>query len=100
MKDSILDVECPCCGAKLQVDPGTGFVLDHEKPKPKARKVDLGKAVKDLKKEAGKRSEVFQKHIDAQRKHDDLLDLKFDTLLKQQKDKKSTGPVIRDIDLD
>ena len=100
MKDSILEVECPCCGAKLQVDPGTGFVLDHEAPKPKTKKVDLHKAVKDLKKEAGRRGEAFEKRMDAQRKHDDVLDRKFDSLLKQQKGKKPAGPVIRDIDLD
>ena len=100
MKGSILEVECPCCAAKLQVDAASGYVLDHEAPKPKGKKVDLGKAVKDLSKQAGQRDEVFQKHMDAHRKHDDMLDSKFDKLLKQQKGKPAPAPAIRDIDLD
>ena len=100
MKDSILEVACPCCGAKLEIDADSGVVLDHVPPKRKEIPADLRQAVRDLENEAGAREEQFRQHFEAEKRHSDELDKKFAGLLKKQKGRKPTKPDWRDIDLD
>ncbi len=76
-----INVVCPCCQAKLRVDPGLRAVLSFELPPEERRFKDLSDGVKGLKDEAIQRQAKFQ---DA---------------LKKAKDEPVTKPV-RDIDLD
>ena len=55
-----IEVICPCCQARLTVDPELGAVLHHEPP-PKAETVtDLKAALEELKGEAGRREARFK----------------------------------------
>jgi hypothetical protein len=93
------EVLCPCCQAKLRVDPVLRAVLSHELP-PEERSVkDLTDAVKGLKAEAAQRQAKFEESLKAQKGKKDLLDKKFQDALKRTKDVPITKP-IRDIDLD
>ena len=93
------EVLCPCCGAKLRVDPALKAVLSHEPP-PEERSVkDLDDAVKGLKAEAAQRQAKFEESLKAQKGKKDLLDKKFQDALKRTKDVPLSKP-IRDIDLD
>jgi hypothetical protein len=93
------EVLCPCCGAKLRVDPVLRAVLSHELP-PEERSVkDLTDAVKGLKAEAAHRQAKFEESLKAEKGKKDLLDKKFQDALKRTKDVPITKP-IRDIDLD
>lgn len=93
------EVLCPCCQAKLRVDPALRAVLSHELP-PEERSVkDLTEAVKGLKAEAAHRQEKFVESMKAEKGKKDLLDKKFQDALKRTKDVPITKP-IRDIDLD
>lgn len=100
MDKGLLDVACPCCKAALKVDASTGSVITHkapEKPKPIE---DLGAAVANLKTEAAKREEIFQKSFADQKTRQSVLDKKFDELFKQAKADPNTPPPPRDFDLD
>jgi hypothetical protein len=93
------EILCPCCQAKLRVDPVFRAVLSHELP-PEERSVkDLTDAVKGLKAEAASRQAKFEESLKAQKGKKDLLDKKFQDALKRTKDVPITKP-IRDIDLD
>ncbi len=97
---AIFDLECPCCHATLKVDPQTRAVLSHkEKEKPRAIE-DLAAAAQRLKAEADRREEAFRKSFEQQKSHHDVLNRKFDELLKQARENPDAPPPIRDIDLD
>jgi hypothetical protein len=93
------EVVCPCCKAKLRVDPGFRTVLSHEPPPEERTVKDLGQALKGLEAEAAQRQAKFEESMKAQKTKRDLLDRKFQDALKRAKDEPITKPT-RDIDLD
>ncbi|MGH9660967.1 MAG: hypothetical protein ACRD96_20640 [Bryobacteraceae bacterium] len=99
MAKALFEVACPCCEAMLKIDPETRAVIAHavpEKPKPIE---DLAAEVERLKGAAGRREETFQKSVEANKIHGQVLAKKFDELFKQAKESPDTGPPTRDIDL-
>ncbi|HEU5409752.1 MAG TPA: hypothetical protein VFU57_01930 [Candidatus Acidoferrales bacterium] len=94
-----LDVECPCCHAKLTVDRQMGVVLSHEPPPKGAPSVDLDDTAKLLRDQAARVEEKFRLSVEAERVKDDVLERKFAEGLKKAKDKPVEKP-IRDFDLD
>ena len=94
------EVTCPCCQAKLRVDPALRAMLSHEPPPEPPRAVrDLSDAVKGLQSEAAQRQAKFEESLKAQKGKKDLLDKRFQDALKRTKDQPITRP-IRDIDLE
>lgn len=93
------EIICPCCRAKLRVDPELRAVLSHEPPPEERTVKDLTDAVKGLKAEAAQRQARFEESMKAEKSKKSLLDKKFQDALKKAKDEPITKPV-RDIDLD
>lgn len=100
MDDGVFEVECPCCGAALEIDAETGRVLAHRKPQPSASPADLGEAVKRLRSQENTRDERFRKQVEAERSHTRSLDKRFDGLLKKARTEGPAPRQLRDIDLD
>lgn len=100
MLQGLIEVECPCCKARLKIDPETQAVIAHAVPEKPPAIEDLAAAVAKLKGEAGRRDEVFRKQVEAEKSHGKVLEKKFDELLKQAKENPDTTPPRRDIDLD
>ncbi len=96
---STVELICPCCQARLTVDPELGAVLHHELPPKVASITDLKAAVEELKGEAGKREARFKESMEAEKDKAKLLERKFKGLLKKAKDEPITRPT-REIDLD
>jgi len=97
---ALIEVECPCCGASLKIDPKTEAVISHkEKEKPHVVE-DIASAVQRLKGETARREQVFQKQLAEQKTHHQVLGRKFDELLKQAKESPDEAPPTKDIDLD
>lgn len=68
-KRQLVEVRCPCCEAKLQVDPDLKAVISYEEhQKPKAIE-DIGAAVQKLRSEEARRGETFQKSVDQHKSH-------------------------------
>ena len=100
MRKGQFEIECPYCQATLKIDAETRAVISHkapEKPKPIE---DLAAEVAKLKGAAGRREELFQKQVAAEKMHGKVLEKKFDELFKQAKEKPDLAPPVRDIDLD
>lgn len=93
------EVICPCCQARLRVDPEMRAVLSHELPPEERTVKDLSQAVMGLKAEAAQRQAKFEESLKLQKTKKDLLEKKFHDALKRTKDAPVTKP-IRDIDLD
>ncbi len=100
MAKGLFEVECPCCKSALKIDPETRAVIAHKEPvKPPAIE-DLAAAVAKLKGEEARRDEVFQKQVEVERMHGQVLQKKFDELFRQAKENPDLPPPQRDIDLD
>jgi len=91
-------VPCPCCQAKLTVDPELGAVVAHEPPPPKRTMDNLGAAFGALTVKAAEREERFRQQMQAEAQKGKLLDRKFQESLKKAKD--SPDPPIKPIDID
>lgn len=100
-KSEVFELECPCCQAKLRIDPGVKAVLSYEE-KPEARSMeDLSAGLERLREEQAKRASAFDKRFEAVKSEKDVLARKFDELLKQAKESPEKGPPVkRPFDLD
>jgi hypothetical protein len=96
---STIDVICPCCQARLTIDPVRRAVLHHELPVRVTPTMDLQQALGALKAEAHRREAQFQQALAAERQKGRVLEKKFEELLKKAKEDRSPPPP-RPIDLE
>ena len=94
-----LNVVCPCCQAKLVVDPMFGAVLSHEAPVKPGPDVDLTKADNILNEQQRQREDKFADSWFKESNKEDILAKKFEEAMKKAKDAPAGKP-IRDFDLD
>lgn len=96
----LFEVPCPCCGSTLQIDPELKIVIRHFEPERKPAIEDLHAAVQQLKGEADRRNDVFEKSFASHLSGEKVREKKFEELLKQAKEDKSGTPPKRAFDLD
>ncbi len=94
-----LNVLCPCCKAKLIVDPMFGEVLSHEAPAKAGPDVDLTQAASILDEQKKQREDKFADSWFKESNKEDILAKKFEEAMKKAKDAPAGKP-IRDFDLD
>jgi hypothetical protein len=89
---------CPCCGARLKVDPELKAVIAHEAPKVARKFETVDAAIEGLKTHDAEREKKFAASVEAEKSKRDVLNRKFEELF--EKTKGDTSKPIRDIDLD
>lgn len=89
---------CPCCGARLKIDPALKAVIDHEAPKVPRKFESVDEAIGAMKTRDLEREKKFAASIEAEKSKKDVLARKFDELFEKAKDDPSKP--VRDIDLD
>ena len=94
-----LHITCPCCKAKMTVDPALGVVLSHEEPPRKGPDVDLTNTASILSEQQRKREDKFADSWFQETNKEDILAKKFEEAMKKAKDAPAGKP-IRDFDLD
>src|SRR5258707_5745223 len=94
-----LHVTCPCCQAKLTVDPVFGAVLSHEVPVKTGPNVDLTDAQKILAEHNRQREEKFAESWFQETNKEDILAKRFEEAMKNANDAPAGKP-IRNFDLD
>jgi predicted nuclease with TOPRIM domain len=99
-KRQLVEVRCPCCEAKLQIDAELQAVISYEEHKKPPAIEDIGEAVQKLKGEEARRDEVFQKSFEQHKGHQKVLERKFDELLKQAKENPDASKPKRPFDFD
>jgi hypothetical protein len=100
MPGKLFEVTCPCCQSTLKVDQDIRAVISHEEHQKPPVFEDFAAAVAKHKGDAGRREEAFQRSFAAEKNSTNVLNRKFDELLKQAKDNPEFGKKPRDIDLD
>lgn len=98
-KSGLIEVDCPCCGAKLRIDPGLGKTIFHQAPPRRSSAPDLDQARQVLEEQARQRDAMFAKSADAEKSKSQLLERKFEDALERAKDQPASRP-LRDFDLD
>ncbi len=91
-------VTCPCCEAKLTLDPELRAVIAHEPAPPKRTVGDLGSAFDKLRSQSAEREARFREQMAAEGQKGKLLDRKFQEGLKKAKD--TSDPPRRPFDYD
>jgi len=94
-----LNVTCPCCQAKLVIDPIFGAVLSHAAPLKLGPDVDLTKATSILEEQKKQREDKFADSWFQEANKEDILKKKFEEAMKKAKEAPAGKP-IRDFDLD
>lgn len=83
---------CPCCQASLTVDPELEAVITFQ-PLEKPREIsDIEAAMQIFKGEASRREDAFQKSVHAEKNRANILDRKFDELLRKAKETPDEPP--------
>jgi hypothetical protein len=100
MPSKVFEVTCPCCQSTLKVDPEVRAVISHEEHQKPPVFEDFAAAVAKQKGDAGRREEAFRRSFDAEKNSTNVLNRKFDELLKQAKDDPEFGKKPRDFDFD
>ena len=98
MPEPPINVECPCCAAKLTIDRELGVVIAHEAPPPRRTVADLGSAFDKLRSKSAEIEEKFRAQMQAEGQKGKVLDRKFQEGLKKAKD--SPDPPRRPFDFD
>ena len=96
----LIVVTCPCCQAELHIDPETSAVIRHKEHVKPPTITDLEAAVQKLKGETSRREEMFKKSVKDHKSHGDVLNKKFDEMLKIAKENPDEPPPKRDFDFD
>jgi len=94
-----VEITCPCCRAKLSVDPQLAVVISHEPPPKAAPDVDLTDAARLLREQAERREAKFRESVEAEKKKEDVLRRKFEEALKKAQGQPPEKP-LRDFDLE
>ena len=94
------EVKCPCCNSTLQIDAEMQIVIHHREAEKKPLIEDLHTAVQQLKGEAERRDDAFQKSFASHLGSDKVREKKFEELLRQAKEDKSGAAPRRPFDLD
>ena len=101
-KESTFDVVCPCCNARLTIDPRLARVIGHEAA-PKSKRAAEGRRLERvgdvLEKQAERREAHFRESAEEEKIKSQLLERKFEEALKKTRDA-PVKPDLRDIDLD
>ncbi len=96
---SEIELECPCCGARLKIDISLGKVIWHGQPPRKTEAPDIDHSAQLLEKEKARREALFRKSSEDEKSKAQLLEKKFEEALKRSKDEPVVRPT-RDFDLD
>ena len=86
MGDSV-EVDCPCCGAKLTVDLSTGDVLSADPGRHASKNFE--QALGEVRSGRQRREDAFSKAFDRTRRLEDVLEKKFEEARKKAAEDKS-----------
>lgn len=92
-----LEITCPCCSARLSVDPDTGAILHHEQPRV-TEKMTLEEAVASQKARQGEAEDRFRRALEERGRQEEILQKKFKEA--QKRAEKDPGKPRSPFDLD
>jgi len=97
-KSNDISVTCPCCNARLIIDPKLQKVISYDAPPRVSDAPDLDRAAALLREQAARREALFKQSAENEKVKSQLLERKFEAELEKSKDQPIKKPT-RDIDL-
>jgi|SRR5712675_1965339 len=97
MDDSTLDIACPCCGAVLTVDRGTGAIIAHVAPK-KGTQFTFEEAAGEVQAAKKRAASQFDRALGERAHQSEILEKKFRKALEKAADDET--PPDKPFDLD
>jgi predicted nuclease with TOPRIM domain len=95
-----LNVECPHCGTKIQVDKDAEVVVSHEPPVHLHQKADFDERLQQLGREKARAADRMEEAMRREKDKGRLMEDRFKELFDETKKKDDGSKPIRDIDLD
>lgn len=92
------ELNCPCCGALMIVDPATRVILRFEQPKKEI--ASFGELLKEVGESKKKSESKLQRALDEQTQRAEILRKKFKEALRKAEETPDEKPGPRPIDLD
>jgi len=99
VKERMIEVACPDCGAMLRIDAATGLLVSHTSAPRKRMFEDLETAAKAMRDQEERKESIFRQSVDAEKNKADLMEKKFAEALRKAKDAPEGKP-LREFDLD
>jgi len=93
-------VQCPCCGAALEINPEACVVVSHTPPPDTSEKVDFETRLRLMEEEKRRATDRMAEAMRAEKSKGKLLDDRFKSLMENADELDDGKPYIRDIDLD
>ncbi len=94
-----LEVTCPCCGAALSVDAGSGTVGEWNPAQDPRKAADLKDAEKLLREEKERVAARYRDIVKTDKEKGAAMDRKFQEFLEKSQGQPAAKP-LRDVDLD
>jgi hypothetical protein len=99
VKERMIEVACPDCGAILRIDAATGVLVSHTSAPRKRMFEDLEGAAKAMRDQDERKESIFRQSVEAEKNKADLLEKKFAEAMRKAKDAPEGKP-LREFDLD
>jgi hypothetical protein len=85
-----LDVDCPCCGSRLKIDPETGAVVWAEKKKEPAKSFD--ELLNKVSSQKSVLDEKFARSVHQNKNQKQILEKKFEEARKRAAERPDERP--------
>ena len=95
----VIDLNCPCCAARLLIDAASGIVLESHAAEDPRKGADLKDAQRMLQEESSRVHDRYRRIVEEDKGRGAAMDKRFQEFLEKAKDEPAPRPV-RDIDLD
>ena len=92
-----LELNCPCCGTLMIVDPATGVILRSEQPRKGV--ASFGELLKEVGASRQKTETKLQRALEEQRQREEILRKRFKEAVRKAEES-DEKPAPRPIDLD
>ena len=95
-----LNIECPHCGSKIQVDAKAEVVVSHEPPVHLHEKADFDERLQQLDRDKERAADRMEEAMRREKDKKRIMDDRFRELFDETKKKDDGSRPIKDIDLD
>lgn len=96
----IFDVCCPDCGAILKIDPDTRAIVGHTSAPGKRTFENFETAAQAMREREERKESIFRQSVEAEKNRHQIFDKRLEEALRKAKEAPSSGPTLREIDLD
>lgn len=96
---TVLNLDCPCCGAHITIDAASGAVIDGREAADPRKNASLSDARQLLNEESERIHDKYRQIVEADKVREATMDKKFKEFFEKAKNEPHQKTV-RDIDLD